>query len=144
MWEQQKIEADRLQQQGLEQRQANNYQAAIDSWRQALKIYQKIGEHQGEGNTLGNLGLAYHYLINADRVLFYHQQSLDLEEKIGTHQAENQFQSATRAVDYDFGECTSHGKSVVVKVWHMLGSAWDFLTIGLTTMLKRLNYTNQV
>lgn len=55
----QKAEADRLLQQGIEQFQTSQFDAALQSCQQALKIYREIKNRQGEGNALNNLGLAY-------------------------------------------------------------------------------------
>ena len=45
-------EADRLYQQGLEQFDTSQFQAALDSWQAALGLYQDIGSRQEEGDTL--------------------------------------------------------------------------------------------
>ena len=80
-----KAEADRLLEQGIEQFNTSQFEAALQSWQQALVIYQQIKDRQGEGNALGNLGLAYYVLgdyIQATAFLmtqFYQnlQQNLD-------------------------------------------------------------------
>ncbi len=40
---------------------------AIDYYEQALKIAREIGDIRGEGNWLGNLGLAYSDLGDAEK-----------------------------------------------------------------------------
>jgi CHAT domain-containing protein/Flp pilus assembly protein TadD len=52
-------QADQLFQQGIQQYRANQLKAAIQSWQQALKLYQQLQNRQREGATLGNLGAAY-------------------------------------------------------------------------------------
>jgi len=43
-----KAEADRLLQQGIQQYQRNEYQAALDSWEQALLLYRAMQDRNGE------------------------------------------------------------------------------------------------
>ena len=57
-----KTEADLLLRQGIEQAQANQFRAALNSWQQALQHYQSIGDRQGEARTLGNIGIVYRSL----------------------------------------------------------------------------------
>ncbi len=51
-----KAEAKQLLQQGIQQFQANQLEAAIHSNRQALTIYQDLGDRIGRGQALKNLG----------------------------------------------------------------------------------------
>jgi hypothetical protein len=44
-----KAEADRLLQQGIQQAQTSQFEAALQSWQQALIIYREIKDHKGEG-----------------------------------------------------------------------------------------------
>jgi CHAT domain-containing protein len=77
-----KAEADRLFNQGLEQFQTSQFQAALQSWQQALIIYREIKDRQGEGWTLGNLGLAYVNLGDYTKAIEYQQQSLAIAREI--------------------------------------------------------------
>ena len=54
-----KVEADRFLQQGIQQYNINQSEAAIQSLQQSLKLYREIKDRQGEGTALGNLGVAY-------------------------------------------------------------------------------------
>jgi len=80
-----KAEADRLFEQGIEQFQTSQYEAALQSWQQALTIYREIKNRQGEGNALGNLGAAYYSLgdypkaIGNDNGLLTSSEILDLK-----------------------------------------------------------------
>ena len=58
--EQKQAEADRLFNQGLEEFYRSQYRQGLQSWQQALTIYREIGDRQGEGTALGNLGNAYY------------------------------------------------------------------------------------
>ncbi|WXT99576.1 MAG: hypothetical protein Ctma_0276 [Catillopecten margaritatus gill symbiont] len=50
---------------------------AIEYYQQALEISREIKDRQGEGNRLGNLGLAYARLGKVDKAIEYYQQALD-------------------------------------------------------------------
>ena len=52
-------EADRLSQQGKQQYQTSQFQAALQSYQQALSFYREIGDRAGEGRTLNNIGAVY-------------------------------------------------------------------------------------
>lgn len=67
--EERKAEADRLLQQG----QSGEFQAALQSFLQALKIYQEIGNRSGEANSLNSLGNAYHSLGQYQTVIEYYE-----------------------------------------------------------------------
>ncbi len=54
--EEKQVEAKRLLQRGIQQAKANQFQEAILSFQQSLKIYREIGNLQGEVNSLNNLG----------------------------------------------------------------------------------------
>ena len=53
--EQRKVEADQLLEQGSQQFDVSQFEAASQSWQKALKLYREIKEQQGEGRSLGNL-----------------------------------------------------------------------------------------
>ncbi|MEW6499611.1 MAG: tetratricopeptide repeat protein, partial [Cyanobacteriota bacterium] len=75
-------EADRLLQQGIEQFQTSQFEAALQSWQQALTIYREIKDRLGEGNALGGLGLAYSFLGDYAKAIEYHQQFLAIAREI--------------------------------------------------------------
>ena len=77
-----KAEGDRLRQQGIEQFQISQFEAALRSWQQALTLYQAIHDRLGEGRSLGNLGVAYHVLGNYGKAIEYQEQSLAIARKI--------------------------------------------------------------
>ncbi|MEO1347697.1 MAG: tetratricopeptide repeat protein, partial [Cyanobacteria bacterium J06635_15] len=81
-------EADRLFQQGIQQHQTSQFQAALESWQQALAIYRAIGSRQGEAISLGGLGLAYDSLSDYPRAIDFHQQSLEIARQIGDRRGE--------------------------------------------------------
>jgi tetratricopeptide (TPR) repeat protein len=77
-----KAEADRLLQQGIEQFQTSQFEAALQSWQQALKLYREIKDRLGEGAALGNLGLAYAALGDYGQAIAYQQQRLAIAREI--------------------------------------------------------------
>src|SRR4028119_608135 len=81
-------EADRLLQQGSQQYQTGQLRAALNSWEQALPIYRALKNRQGEGWTLGNLGMAHQSLGNYAKALEYAQQHLAIARSIKDRQTE--------------------------------------------------------
>jgi CHAT domain-containing protein/uncharacterized protein HemY len=77
-----KTEADKLLEQGIQQYQRSQYQAAIQSWQQALAIYQQIKDRNGEAVSLGNLGSAYNDLGQYPKAINFHQQSLAIKREM--------------------------------------------------------------
>ncbi|HEY9872418.1 MAG TPA: CHAT domain-containing protein, partial [Candidatus Obscuribacterales bacterium] len=86
----QKAEADRLLQQGIEQYQVSQFEAALQSCEQALIIYREIKDRSGEGAVLGNLGIAYYSLGDYTKAIKYLQQSLAISREIKDRQGEEQ------------------------------------------------------
>ena len=80
--EEEKKEADRLLQQGIQQYQVSQFEAALQSWQQSLKLYREIKDRLGEGQSLGNLGLAYLSLGNYPKAIEYQEQSLAIARQL--------------------------------------------------------------
>ena len=85
-----KAQADRLLQQGIQQYQTSQFRAALQSWEQALTIYQEIKDRKGERNALGNLGEAYRSLGDYQKAIEYQQQGLAIAREIGDREGEGQ------------------------------------------------------
>jgi CHAT domain-containing protein len=81
-------EANRLYKQGSQQYKTSQYQAALQSWQQALAIYQAIKDRNGEAGVLTNLGLAYNSLSQYNRAIEYHQQALPIFRAIKNRNGE--------------------------------------------------------
>lgn len=81
-------QAEQLLDQGSEQYQARQFDAAIQSWQGALKLYQKQQDLPKEGLILGSLGLAYEGLGNYRQAVDYFQQSLSVVQKTGERSVE--------------------------------------------------------
>ncbi|HEY9692397.1 MAG TPA: tetratricopeptide repeat protein [Oculatellaceae cyanobacterium] len=84
----QKAEADQLLQQGIKQYQLSQFEAALQSWEQALIIYRQIKDRKGEGQSLGNLGLAYSALGEYTKAIKYHEQSLAIARELNDRKGE--------------------------------------------------------
>ncbi len=85
-----KAEGDRLFEQGLQHHWDGQFQQAIESFQQAAKIYQEIGDHRGRISALFYLGGVYYAIGEIYsrqgrhlQALDYYQQSLTLAIKIG-------------------------------------------------------------
>ena len=63
-------------------------QRAIDFFQQHLVIAREIGDRRGEGQALGNLGLAYADLGQPQRAIDFHQQALVISREIGDRRGE--------------------------------------------------------
>ncbi|MBW4491482.1 MAG: CHAT domain-containing protein [Trichocoleus desertorum ATA4-8-CV12] len=74
-------EADRLLNQGIQQYQTSQFQAALDFWQQAFQIYRAL-HNRHEGWTLGNLGSAYQSLGDYAKAIEYGQQYLVIARQI--------------------------------------------------------------
>ena len=79
----QKTEADKLLEQGNQQFQRSQYKDAIQSWQQALVIYQQLKDRKGETNSLNNLGIAYRNLGEYPKAIEFYRQSLAIFREIG-------------------------------------------------------------
>ncbi len=75
-------EADSVFWQGVQQEQNSQFQAAIQSWQQALRSYQAIGDRFGEIACLDNLAKTYYYLKQYQKVIEYCQQTLTLRQEL--------------------------------------------------------------
>ncbi|MBD1938754.1 CHAT domain-containing tetratricopeptide repeat protein [Microcoleus sp. FACHB-68] len=83
-----KAQADNLLDQGGEQLNASEFEAALQSWQQALSIYRGIKNRQGEAAALVNLGLGYLKLRDNAKAIEYLQQSLTIVRAIRDRQTE--------------------------------------------------------
>ncbi|MGD2182637.1 CHAT domain-containing tetratricopeptide repeat protein [Lusitaniella coriacea] len=81
-------EADRLSWQGLQQAKRGQFQAAIQFWKQALQLYQELGNRRKEIVSLYALGSAYYFLEQYEEAIDFHQQSLSIAREIGDRTGE--------------------------------------------------------
>nr|WP_321496575.1 tetratricopeptide repeat protein [uncultured Methanolobus sp.] len=66
----------------------DHYFEAIKYFEQALVINREIDDQQGEGNNLGNLGVAYNNLGYIKKAIDYYEQALVIARKIDDQQGE--------------------------------------------------------
>ena len=84
----QETEADRLLKQGNRHFSVSQYQAALQAWQAALKLYRQNGDRQGEANALGKLGAAYTSLSQYPKAIDFYQQALKIKREIGDRKGE--------------------------------------------------------
>ncbi|HEY9638463.1 MAG TPA: CHAT domain-containing tetratricopeptide repeat protein [Coleofasciculaceae cyanobacterium] len=82
------VEANRLLKQGIDQYQTSQFEAALQSWQQALILYHQIENRQGEADCLGNLGAAYESLGQYQLAIDYYQRTLVIAQEMGDHHGE--------------------------------------------------------
>ena len=81
-------QADQLLQQGRDQREQQQFQAALELINQALKLYQQLGNRAGEGNALYVSGDVYYYQSRYPQAIEFYQQALVIRREIGDRQNE--------------------------------------------------------
>ena len=75
-------EANRLLNQGVEQFEFSQLEAAFQSWQQALTIYRDLGHRLGEAKSIGHLGLIFYSRGQYQEALDHHQQHLEIAREI--------------------------------------------------------------
>ncbi|WP_181016299.1 tetratricopeptide repeat protein [Pseudanabaena sp. BC1403] len=75
-------EADRLINQGTQQRRIGQFESALQSYQQALIIYREIKFRQGELWALGGIGNVYNNLGKYDKAIEYQLQSLAITQEL--------------------------------------------------------------
>jgi CHAT domain-containing protein/uncharacterized protein HemY len=83
-----KAEASRLVEQGIEQAEKKQFNAAIKSWQSALTIYREIDDRPSQGGVLNYIGLAYRNLGQYQKALESLQQALALFREISDRAGE--------------------------------------------------------
>jgi CHAT domain-containing protein/ribosomal protein L18 len=75
--------ADRLNQEGLRALKVSQYPVALEKFQSALNIYMQIGDRNGEGRTLSNIGSVYKELGQYKKALENYQKALVVSREIG-------------------------------------------------------------
>ena len=69
----------------------SQFDMALDSYQQALKIYRSIKDGKKEEvETLNGLGLTYNALGNHKQAIAYYKESRDIARKIGDREGEGE------------------------------------------------------
>ena len=80
--DQRKVEADQLLERGNQQFVVSQFDAALQSWQNALKLYRELKDQLGESGALGGLGIAYYSLGNYPKAIEFQEQSLAIAREI--------------------------------------------------------------
>jgi tetratricopeptide (TPR) repeat protein len=90
MWIELKAEAERLLKQGDEQYQTSAFGAALQSWQQALSLYEALRDRHGKAMAMGNLGIVYQILGDYGKAIEYEQKLLAIARENRDFHAERQ------------------------------------------------------
>lgn len=88
-------EAENHLTQGIEQLDANQFEAALESFQQARDFQRQLGEHFGEAIALNNLGIVYYYQGQYEQAIAFQQESMQIFW--GIYRASNNADSASRS-----------------------------------------------
>jgi CHAT domain-containing protein/lipopolysaccharide biosynthesis regulator YciM len=99
-----KVEADRLLKEGNQQYAISLFREALQSWEQALTIYQEIRDRQGEAASLCSLGNAYQFLGQYDNAIEFYELSLEISQEIGNRQGESACRRNLALAYYSLGQ----------------------------------------
>jgi CHAT domain-containing protein len=88
--QQRQTEAERLLKQGNRQRRAREFTAALESYQQALKIYQEFINPQGQMKALRGLSRVYFDQKNYPQTIEYAQKQLELARAIQDYESEHE------------------------------------------------------
>jgi CHAT domain-containing protein len=79
-----------LYQQGIEQYQSNQINAALKTWQQALQQFRQLGDQQAEGATLAALSAGYLAIGDNHQTIQYAQQLLQVAKDLNNPEAQAQ------------------------------------------------------
>ncbi len=88
-------EAEKYLAQGVEQLDANQFEAALESFQQARDTQRQIGERFGEAIALNNLGIVYYYQGQYEQAITFQRESMQIFWDI--YGASNNADSASRS-----------------------------------------------
>ena len=80
--------ADQLFQQGIRQFKTSQFAEALQSWEQALEIYQAIGNRQKQVSVMGNLAIIYDTSGQHKQAIALYEQVLAITQQISDHAGE--------------------------------------------------------
>ena len=131
------LEADRLLQQGTQQDRISQFEAAFQSWQQALKLYRDIKDRPGEGSVLGNLGNVSRNLGNYQKAIEFQEQSLAIAREFRDRLGEGASLSSLGNVYYSLGNYQKaidfHQQSLTIKreIKDRIGEGQSLGNLGL-------------
>ncbi|MDJ0601822.1 MAG: tetratricopeptide repeat protein [Crocosphaera sp.] len=109
---------------------------ALHCYYQALDISREIGDRQGEGNSVQNLGFLYNYLAQYKQAIEYLQESLAIKREVGDHKGEACSYTGLGNVHNSLGQYKQaieyHQKSLAItaKIGDRYGQASSYNNIG--------------
>ncbi|WP_017304234.1 tetratricopeptide repeat protein [Spirulina subsalsa] len=139
-----KQDADCLFQQGIELYQLSQFRSALQTWQQALSIYQELGDAQGEAYVLDHLSVALQSLGQYQKAIERYQESLVIKRESGhwmvqkprfiplTHHAQGEFHLAMKLTIEHFEKHLNIARSIGDRLGESnslanLGRAYDSL-----------------
>lgn len=84
---------------------------------QALEQYRALGDRQGEGNVIANLGLVHHFRCEYEQALEYHQLGLQLEQNQKNSSQNQPLQTNGEAARYLLDEFTDSRQIGTKRSW---------------------------
>ncbi len=102
-------EAERLLKQGYRQQSVREFTAALESYQQALKIYQQLINPPGEMKALRRLSLVYFDQKNYPQAIEYAQKQLELARKFQDYESEYEALSSLYEV---YMEVANYAKAI--------------------------------
>ncbi|GAB4204943.1 MAG: hypothetical protein Fur006_60560 [Coleofasciculaceae cyanobacterium] len=102
-----KAEADRLLEQGNQQFNTSQFQAALQSYQQALAIYKEIGDRSGEAELLRRIRFLADYVGNLGYNL----------EDLGQYQQSIEFIELSLSIYRDFGDHKNEARLLNFLAW---------------------------
>ncbi|BDA71623.1 TPR repeat-containing protein [Calothrix sp. PCC 7716] len=99
-----KAQADSLEKLANQQYQTSQFEAALQSWQQALSIYREIKDPLGEGKSLCGIGAAYDSLRDFPKAINYHQQCLTIAIRIKERKLEGRVLANLGLAYYNLGD----------------------------------------
>ncbi|MGK7892054.1 MAG: CHAT domain-containing protein, partial [Leptolyngbyaceae cyanobacterium] len=118
------------------------HQQAIALYEQSLVITREIGDRAGEGDSLGNMGIAYRNLNQYQQAIALHERSLIIAREIGDRAGEsvalgNLGNAYLRLSQYQQAlEGYQQGLAIDQEIGNRAGEGMGLSNIGQTLLLK--------
>lgn len=97
-------QAEKLFVHGYQQLQNNQPEAALQSWKQALSIYQQLKDRKGESLVLGGIGSIYISLGDYPQAIAYYQKKLVIARELKDRESEGTALTDIGVIYYYLGD----------------------------------------
>ncbi|MEM6434696.1 MAG: tetratricopeptide repeat protein, partial [Cyanobacteria bacterium P01_D01_bin.115] len=84
------VEAERLNQQGIQQFNSGQVYQALEIFQQELELRRQLGDRAGEGGVLNNIGSVYDALGQYQEALSFYEEALIIRQTIGDQRGEGE------------------------------------------------------